>query len=114
MPSELSLSINLSAKAYFRSDAFTLAPSISDKGYKLSQAQEFVIQFLSSHLEATIEDIMDNTSTCSPETARRAVYSLAGDKMGFVKRADSNNLGRGKKAAYALTQKGTEYAEQRL
>ena len=106
--------VNLAANAYFGNDSFYLTPSTHVNVNKLKKPQEYVILYLSSHQQATIADIMNNTTSCSPESARRALYSLAEDWMGYVRRADSNNLGRGKKAEYALTQKGIEYANTRL
>lgn len=67
-----------------------------------SKSERYVIRFLKERDGATIDQIKDAADACSPEAARRAVYSLA-DKL-LVTRADSG--GPGAAATYCLTEKG--------
>ncbi|HEY3311215.1 MAG TPA: AAA family ATPase [Anaerolineales bacterium] len=106
---------NFSAVAHFEPDRFYLTESTGGPSIKLAGAQEFVIRYLANNDDATIDDITGHADTCSPEAARRAVYSLAGDKVGYVMRSDTGAAGgRGLKATYRLTDRGREYAEKFL
>lgn len=67
-----------------------------------SKSERFVIRFLRERTCATIDEIKAGADACSPEAARRAVYSLA-DKS-IVARSDSG--GQGTAATYSLTEKG--------
>lgn len=106
--------LSFAAIAHFEAERFYLSESVGGPSIKLGGAQEFVIRFLSANNNAAMEDITGHADTCSPEAARRAVYSLAGDKVGYVVRTDDGGLGRGLKATYGLTEKGREYAEKYL
>jgi hypothetical protein len=107
--------LTFAAVAHFEPERFYMTESAGGPSIKLGRAQEFVIRYLSTNDNATIDDITGHADTCSPETARRAVYSLAGEKVGYVVRTDDGGaLGRGLKAAYGLTDKGREYAAKFL
>lgn len=67
-----------------------------------SKSERYVIRFLRERNNATIDEIKDAADSCTPEAARRAVYSLV-DK-GIAAR--NNPGGQGTAAAYILTDKG--------
>ncbi len=67
-----------------------------------SKSERYVIRFLREHNNATIDEIKAAADACTPEAARRAVYSLV-DK-GIAAR--NNPGGQGTAAAYILTEKG--------
>jgi len=92
---------------------FNLSPGTTGNDpevIRLSDSQEFVISYLDAHQTATIAEIMDAADTCSPTTARLALYALAKERIGIVSRVDAG--GRGIDAIYNLTPKGQEYAEK--
>ncbi len=78
----------------------------SDAEGGLSEAEEYVLDYLSEHGEIKLRDITDHAETCSREVARQAVYSLV--KMDLVHRTNREGSGRGKTALYALTESGEE------
>jgi hypothetical protein len=90
---------------------FNLSPGAAENevaATRLNENQEFVISFLAANGDATIKDIQDAVTYCSPEAARLAVYALAKPSMGYVIR--TNTGGKGRSAEYGLTQKGKDYA----
>lgn len=107
---------HFAAVANFAPDTFNLSPSLAKDTVTLSNSQDFVIGYLATHPNATIDDIKANAEpTCSPKTAENALRSLAHERMGYIKRTDTGGAGgRGLKAAYDLTEKGREYAQNRL
>lgn len=107
--------LTFAAVAHFEPERFYMTESAGGPSIKLGKAQEFVIRYLTTNANATIDEITGHADTCSPEAARRAVYSLAGEKVGYVVRTDDGGSGgRGLKAAYSLTDNGREYAEKFL
>lgn len=112
---------NLAAVAYFGDDTFNLATSTSSGSSekKLGKAQEFVIRYLASlpdRASATIAEIQSKADSVSPESARTAVYNLAGLTPKLVRRFDDGSAtgGRGNQASYGLTEEGQEYAKRAL
>lgn len=109
---------NFAAIANFSPDngPFNLSPSIHVEKSPLTGAQDFVIGYLAANPGAEIDALKANAEpTCAPGTALNALRSLASEKMGYVKRIDNGPAGgRGNKACYDLTQKGKDYAENRL
>jgi hypothetical protein len=90
------------AEAHFEPGAFYLTSSTASKAeLKLGKAQRYVMRFLKEHGPSEIGEIASHADSCSPESARRAVYSLA--DLGLVRRMDDG--GSGQKATYALAEK---------
>jgi len=90
------------ATANFEPGKFWLTSSTASKAeLRLGKAQRYVMRFLKEHGPSKISEIADHADSCSPESARRAVYSLA--DLGLVRRMDDG--GSGQKATYALAEK---------
>ncbi len=106
--------LSFAAVAHFEPDRFYLRESLAGPTIKLAKAQEYVLRYLSKNPGASTDEIMSNADACSPDAARRAIYSLADPKVDYVTRADAGGLGRGMKAAYNLTDKGRAYVEKFL
>lgn len=89
-----------SAHAHFEIGSFRLAEADigTTRTANLGPSERYVLRFLENG-PATIRAIMDGADSCSPETARRAVYKLA--DAGRVRRADTGqSTGRGNEAKY--------------
>ncbi len=98
------------AEAHFEDVEFYLTEIDypSEKGKSLlGKAQEYVPQHLFWNPDSSVEDIKDNVVGCSPDSAKNALYALAGPSLMYVERVDEG--GQGKTAFYSLTQKGDEY-----
>ena len=107
--------LTFAAVAHFEPERFYMTESAGGPSIKLRGANEFVIRYLSTNDNATADDIMAHADTCSPDAARKAVYALISEKVGYVMRTDDGgNGGRGLKAAYSLTESGRKYAEKFL
>ena len=93
--------------------SFNLSPVIGKpKTQKLSDAQEYVIEFLHDNPGATIQEVASNAGICAPATARKEVYNLI--KMGYVKSVNAITGGKGNKQNFTLTQMGTNYYNNNL
>ena len=92
------------AEAVWKDDQFYLLPTETQERATAftSKSEAFVIRYLQERPSAAIDDIMGNADTCTPEAARRAVYTLA--NRGVVARIDGG--GRGSQAVYQLTEGG--------
>lgn len=73
-----------------------------------NKGQEYVLRYLLKNGKSVIDDITGNADTCSPETARKAVYALATSSL--IERADAG--GRGSTAEYELTVDGVIEAKK--
>jgi hypothetical protein len=47
----------------------------------MSKAEDFVVGWLTDHPGATVDEVMNNADACTPLTARKTVYNLAGRGM---------------------------------
>lgn len=84
------------AEAVWTEDEFYLKPS--DRRPTESREREaYVIQYLTDHGPAFVDDLMTAAVTCSPGGAKQGLYALA--KQGKVKRTNPGN----RKAMYELT-----------
>jgi hypothetical protein len=70
----------------------------SEKPRENSPSQQYVIEYLTLNGASSVNEIMDHADICSPEAARRAIYSLAKDDV--INRINSG--GQGKSAIYSL------------
>lgn len=86
---------------------FWLTPSDKTAGATFNKGQKYVLRYLLENGASPMNDITGNADSCSERTAKNSVYSLA--DMGFLTRTDGG--GQGVKAAYDLTDKGKETAE---
>jgi archaellum biogenesis ATPase FlaH len=87
------------AECHFEPDTFLLTPNTSTiPKQSLSKSKTYVIRYLTTHGESTLDDIKNNADTCSANAARQAVYDLASD--GVVYRV--NVGGQGSEAIYDL------------
>lgn len=87
-----------SAKAHFDLGKFYLTSISMPVKLSLSPSESFVLSFLKAKIGATVKEITDGANTCSPETARGAIYSLA--RKGTIRRV--NVGGQGKEATYEV------------
>lgn len=87
----------------FEGDKFWMSPSNVDtsKPVYLSRSQQYVIDYLTDHDDATMSSIMDAADSCSGNAARQAVYSLVALKR--IRRTDGG--GSGVIATYGTTKK---------
>lgn len=67
-----------------------------------SKSQRYVMRYLTEHVTATIEEIMTHADSCTPDTARHAVYELADKRK--VRRCDQGH--KGDSATYELVKSG--------
>ncbi len=88
-----------SAATNFGVDSFNLSPTAKPESKPhFSKSESYVLRYLESHGDSSIEDIKSNADACAPETARRALYALVDRKV--VARIDSG--GPGMAARYSL------------
>ncbi|MCO6450411.1 MAG: AAA family ATPase [Caldilineales bacterium] len=91
-------------QAHFSDGLFWLSAidgEASNAKHTPSPSEGYVLRFLDENGPSAVSDIMNQADTCSPESARRAVYSLA--QIGLIRREDEG--GRGRSAVYALAEK---------
>jgi DNA-binding HxlR family transcriptional regulator len=86
---------------------FWLSTSTATASITFGKGQKYVFRYLLENGASEITAISSNADSCSPDTARRSVYSLA--DTGHVQRVDGG--GAGVKAVYDLTDEGKEAAE---
>ena len=92
----------MAAHIRFEEDPFKVFISRADlaQASKFSAGESYVLRYLKKHGPSTVKAIQDHADSCSPVTARKAVYSLA---LGnFVERIDEG--GTGAEATYQITQ----------
>lgn len=82
---------------------FTAADQ-KEKPIHLSKSERYALRYMGDNPGSDMTTIKDSADTCTPEAARRAVYSLT-DK-GYAQR--TNEGGAGERAIYNLTEKGRE------
>jgi len=93
--------VKFAGVATWTEDQFYL--SIAEGSEKLQTqppSHEFVINYLTKHGATTVSDIMDHADICSPEAARKAIYTLAREDV--IKRVNAG--GQGKAAIYSLVE----------
>lgn len=73
--------IKFTAEATWWNDTFTLKPSTRQAAHPMSKAEDYVIRFFEGHPGATVEDAMNNADACTPSTAKKTLYNLAGRDM---------------------------------
>lgn len=96
--------ITLVGVATWTENQFYLSPADGSEKMQIKpKSQQFVIDYLSNNGDSAVSDITDNADICSPESARRAIYTLAAEKI--IRRVNAG--GQGKEAIYALTNKET-------
>src|SRR5512147_1479087 len=94
----------LAALANWGPGTFNLSPAAlapaSERAPKASfnKAEAYVISYLQQHGNSSIEDIKDHADACTPQAARRSVYSLA--SRGLLERVDQGR--KGASAVYGL------------
>lgn len=99
------ISAKFAAVMNFEDDRFYLTPAQANVGHKLSAAMQYVLRYLSEHGPSKTDDITGAADVCSEESARRAVFSLASQKL--IERTDTGGRGgRGQSAVYGLTLAG--------
>jgi hypothetical protein len=90
------------ATAHFDIGTFRLSEADPQTGQaKLSPSERYVLRYLEQNGSGTVQQIMSNADTCSPETARRAIYNLA--DRNAIKRSDGG--GRNQEATYVCCAK---------
>lgn len=97
--------IRFSALMNFDHDLFNLSPAAEtadDAPALFTKGERFVLRYLAEHGASETTTMARAADSCSPETARRAVYALADKKL--VARADDG--GPGSLATYKLTPAG--------
>jgi len=93
--------VKFTGVATWTEDQFYLSEADgSEKPRTKPPSQEYVINYLSRKNEASVSEIMDHADTCSPEAARRAIYSLASEKV--IERINAGK--QGKAAIYSLVE----------
>jgi hypothetical protein len=87
------------AMANFGMNTFnlTIVPAV-DNDDRYSRAETYVLQFLETHGNSSMDAIKEHADACSESSARQAVYSLA--SRGKIRRTDSG--GKGSRATYNL------------
>jgi hypothetical protein len=91
------------ATAHFNIGTFRLSAADPKTGQsKLSPSERYVLKYLEAG-PAPVSAIMDHADTCSAETARRALYNLAGKIPPMVKRVDGG--GNNQEATYGCCAK---------
>ena len=92
---------DFTATMNFMGDRFWLSEggTVADKGPRLSRAHQYVLDYLKSHADASMEDITSHADSCSENSARQAVYGLC--KLKLIRRTDGG--GNGVKATYDLS-----------
>jgi hypothetical protein len=101
--------LKFAAAAHFQTDAqgvvarvyLTPTGPVAARPRDRSKGERYVLRYLREQGPATIKAIREHADSCSPTTARQAVYSLA--DQGLVARTDA--CGPGEQATYALTVK---------
>jgi hypothetical protein len=87
-----------SARAHFELGKFYLEPLDSPAAFRMNPSEAYVYRFLQDRISATVDEIVSGADICSEQSARRAIYSLAGKSI--LKRIDTG--GQGKTATYEL------------
>ena len=102
-----SVAVKFSAIASWTPDQFYLKAA-EDKEFTkpLSKSQKYVIRYLEEHGASPLPDIMGAADSCSPNSARQAVYALV--EMKRVYRTYPNEKGRGVVAVYDLVEGGVD------
>ena len=90
--------IQFSAMPNWTGGLYTLTEWETQKTIHMSKPKKFVMDYLREHGNSSITDIMDAADSCTPQSARQAVYSLVDDKI--VYRTNPGN--KGEKAFYNL------------
>ena len=93
--------IKFTGVATWTEDQFYLSEADgTEKPRSQPPSQQYVINYLSRKGASSVSEIMDHADTCSPEAARRAVYSLANEDV--IRRINAG--GQGKAAIYSLVE----------
>jgi hypothetical protein len=90
------------ANIVFEPGQVLLTPASSEATKKLAKSHVYALRYMYEHGPSLLTDIMAKPDTCTSETARQAVYALAGEML--AGRTDSG--GKGVAAVYALTPAG--------
>ena len=94
--------INFGAEIHFDDESVYLTPAeFGGTARPIGKAQQYVIRFLRDG-PAKLSDIEANADTCTPRSAKDAVYALA--NRGLIKRTNPGERGRGVNAIYALVE----------
>lgn len=93
--------VRFAAVATWTDDQFYLSPADEvEKEKPMNKSQKYVIRYLNKHGASPLPDMMGAADSCSPNSARQAVYSLV--ELGEVYRTNPNEKGRGAVAVYDL------------
>jgi hypothetical protein len=97
--------VKFAGVATWTEDQFYLSEAEGiEKTQSKPPSQQYVIDYLSENGASSVSDIMNHADICSPESARRAVYTLANEDV--IKRINSG--GKGKTAIYSLEEERDE------
>jgi hypothetical protein len=105
--------VKFTAYANFKDQRFWLSignETEKTDGFKLTACENFVFRYLAENGVSLIKDVTDHATVCSEQSARKALYSLAEDRYGLIRRTDKG--GSGKVATYGLTDKGREHEKK--
>jgi hypothetical protein len=92
-------SVKFTGVATWTEDQFYLSEAEgTEKPLTQPPSKQYVIKYLTRKGASSVSEIMDHADICSPEAARKAIYSLA--KENVIKRINSG--GQGKEAIYSL------------
>lgn len=95
------LPVKFAAKAVWTENRFYLMVTQTRSNGRLhSQAENFVIRYLTENGESPLPAIKGAADSCSMEAARKAVYKLA--SAGVIKRTNPDDIGKGAVARYIL------------
>jgi hypothetical protein len=91
-------------QAVWSADSFYLnSMGMPKKKMPLNKTQEYVLHYLQENGPSALINIMNDADICSPQTARSAVYHLAG--LELINRTNPEDIGRGVSAIYELSEK---------
>jgi hypothetical protein len=93
--------VKFTGVATWTEDQFYLSEAEGSEKPRLQpSSQQYVINYLSRKGASSVSEIMDRADICSPEAARRAIYSLANEDV--IRRINAG--GKGKAAIYSLVE----------
>jgi len=91
-------------------DTFILTETAQSKTPKFSASEVEILEYLGAAMQATIDEIEQAVTSCSPARARRVIHALASG--GWLERVNLTSGGRGQKAIYRLSKRGEDAYEK--
>ena len=93
--------VKFTGVATWTEDQFYLSETDgTEKPRTQPKSQQYVIKYLSLNGASSVSELINHADICSPEAARRAIYSLANEDV--IRRINSG--GQGKEAIYSLVE----------